>query len=102
MIIQSHRTTAIKITNKHGISATAQWKGTTASGSDYVTFECPGCKKRNKQSMYQVRMKVSNNVLAFSCNGCADAVDVTLPIQSSIGLITPEQYRKERQGIARR
>lgn len=102
MIILSHRTTAIKITNKRGIGPTAQWKGTAATGTDYVTFACPGCKKRNKQSMYDVRMKVANNVLCFTCKNCQAAVEVTLPIQSSVGLIiTPDQYKQERQRINR-
>ncbi len=98
MIIQCHRTTALKIQNKGGNHG-ADWKGTKGTGTDYVTFECPGCKKRNKQSMYEVRMKVANNVLGFSCKACASVVEVTLPIGSAVGLIvTPDQYKKEKQG----
>jgi len=101
LIIQSHRTTALKITNKGGNHG-ADWRGTKGTGTDYVTFECPGCKKRNKQSMYEVRMKVANNVLAFSCKHCQASVDVTLPIASAVGLIiTPEQYRQERKALIR-
>jgi hypothetical protein len=98
VITLAYRATALKVTNKGANKVYPEWKGTKATGTDYVTFECPGCKKRNRCSMYDAKFTTPDKRIAFACKHCYSVVEVALPISSGVGLIvTPEQYRKEQQ-----
>ena len=47
-------------------------------GSDYVIFMCPGCGKRNKQSVYQMKGRAGQS-LSFKCNKCCREIELTPP-----------------------
>jgi hypothetical protein len=99
------RTQAIKVTNKGGGHKTSTVVEETKTelgkvirkhkhyetkdrvpGTDYVTFKCPGCGKRNKQSMYELKGKMEDD-LVFQCNGCLRDILVARPTEA-IKLIT--------------
>jgi predicted RNA-binding Zn-ribbon protein involved in translation (DUF1610 family) len=49
------------------------------AGSDYVVFNCPGCGKRNKRSMYDAKAS-AGTAISFNCNGCLREIEVAAPV----------------------
>lgn len=90
-------TTALKRTNKGGGS----YKGRKDTGTDYITFMCPACSTRNKQSLYEAPYTTKEKTVAFVCKNskCRSAVEVSLPIADRIGslIISPAEYGRRKQ-----
>lgn len=49
------------------------------TGSDYVVFNCPGCKKRNKRCAYEAKGVTAAGAISFLCNGCSREIEVAKP-----------------------
>ena len=87
------QTKALKVTNSGGGSPSKTFnigrgQRTTQTwpkqkGTDYVIFNCPGCGKRNKHSMYEVKGK-AGDMLSFRCHGCYNTIDVEPPKATKI------------------
>lgn len=94
--------TAFKITNKGGgikqSIKDGQVDWTRDTGSDYVHFNCPKCKHRNKASMYESEPyhDPKNDRIPFKCRMCRTVIEVTRPVTTGKSLLlTPEQFSQE-------
>lgn len=67
--------------------------------SDYTVFQCPGCSRRNKQSLYEARYKTPEMRIGFKCKGCGAIVEVILALsqQNVKFIVSPEEYAASRQ-----
>lgn len=81
--------TAIKVTNNAG----GWYKGKKQTGTDYVTFICPGCTQRNKQSMYEAENYVpaANRRIPFRCRKCRNIVELAPP-EVHKPIMSPGEY----------
>jgi len=109
-------TTALKITNSGGglVDRKEKYKDTVTGrmmkrirrykeeGTEYMTFICPKCERRQKRSAYQVVYLRENKDVVFYCNqfGCDAEVEVSRPpevqeIPESKIIMSPEEYRRQ-------
>ena len=109
-------TTALKITNSGGglVDRKEKYKDTVTGrmmkrirrykeeGTEYMTFICPKCERRQKRSAYQVVYLRENKDVVFYCNqfGCDAEVEVSRPpkpeeIPGSKLIMSPEEYRRQ-------
>ena len=57
-------------------------------GMDYVVFNCPGCRARNKQAVILAK-GVAGEDLAFICNRCCREIEVSKPSHPVPEIIVP-------------
>jgi hypothetical protein len=109
-------TTALKITNSGGglVDRKEKYKDTATGrmmkrimrykeeGSEYMTFICPKCERRQKRVAYDVVYLRENGDVVFYCNqyGCDAEIEVSRPpkaeeIPGSKLIMTPGEYRQE-------
>lgn len=109
-------TTALKITNSGGglVDRHEQEKDSVTGkvmkvirrykeeGSEYMTFICPKCERRQKRVAYDVVYLRENGDVVFHCNqfGCDAEVEVSRPpevqeIPESKLIMTPDEYRRQ-------
>lgn len=109
-------TTALKITNSGGglVDRREKEKDTVTGklrkvirrykeeGSEYMTFICPKCERRQKRVAYDVIYLRENGDVVFHCNqyGCDAEVEVSRPpevqeIPESKLIMTPDEYRRQ-------
>ena len=109
-------TTALKITNSGGglvdrheeekdsitgkiMKVTKRYK---VEGSEYMTFICPKCERRQKRSAYEVIYLREDGDVVFHCNqfGCDAEIEVSRPpkpqeIPDPKLIMSPGEYRQE-------
>lgn len=109
-------TTALKITNSGGglVDRHEQEKDSVTGkvmkvirrykeeGSEYMTFICPKCERRQKRVAYDVVYLRENGDVVFHCNqfGCDAEVEVSRPpevqeIPETKLIMTPDEYRRQ-------
>jgi hypothetical protein len=108
-------TTALKITNSGGglVDRREKYKDsitgrlmkrirrTKEEGSEYMTFICPKCDRRQKRSAYEVTYLREDGDVAFHCNqfGCDAEIEVSRPRKTeepaSRLIMTPQEYRRQ-------
>ncbi len=109
-------TTALKITNSGGglVDRHEKEKDSVTGkimkvvrrykeeGSEYMTFICPKCERRQKRVAYDVVYLRENGDVVFYCNqfGCDAEVEVSRPpevqeIPESKLIMSPEEYRRQ-------
>lgn len=108
-------TTALKITNSGGGYVDRMEKEESEAGfvkrimkrykvkgSEYMTFICPKCERRQKRVAYDVIYLRENGDVVFHCNqfGCDAEVEVSRPpkaeeIPESKLIMTPDEYRRQ-------
>ncbi len=71
-------------------------------GSEYMTFICPKCERRQKRVAYDVIYLRENGDVVFHCNqfGCDAEIEVSRPpkaeeIPGSKLIVSPEEYRRQ-------
>ncbi len=109
-------TTALKIINKGGGLVDRREKEKDSftgrmmkvirrykeEGTEYMTFICPKCERRQKRSAYEVVYLREDGDVVFYCNqfGCDAEIEVSRPKKKAeeptVRLImTPEEYRRQ-------
>jgi len=111
-------TTALKITNRGGglvdrhekekDSVTGRMmkviRRYKAEGSEYMTFICPKCERRQKRVAYDVVYLREDGDVVFYCNqyGCDAEIEVSRPPKAveppSRLIVSPEEYRRQERG----
>ena len=73
-------------------------------GSEYMTFICPKCERRQKRVAYDVVYLRENGDVVFYCNqyGCDAEIEVSRPpkaeeIPESKLIMSPSEYRQQEQ-----
>ena len=110
--------TALKIINKGGGLVDRREKETNsltgkvmkvirrykAKGTEYMTFICPRCERRQKRSAYDVVYLREDGDVVFYCNqyGCDAEIEVSRPPKAeepaSRLIVSPEEYRRQERG----
>jgi hypothetical protein len=73
-------------------------------GSEYMTFICPRCERRQKRSAYEVIYLREDGDVVFHCNqyGCDAEIEVSRPPKAeepaSRLIVSPEEYRRQERG----
>jgi len=109
-------TTALKITNSGGglVDRHEKEKDSVTGkimkvirrykeeGSEYMTFICPKCERRQKRVAFDVVYLRENKDVVFYCNqfGCDAEVEVSRPpevqeIPESKLIMSPDEYRRQ-------
>jgi len=108
-------TTALKITNSGGglVDRHEKEKDSVTGrimkvirrykeeGSEYMTFICPRCERRQKRSAYEVIYLREDGDVVFHCNqyGCDAEIEVSRPPKaeepSSRLIMTPQEYKRQ-------
>ena len=109
-------TTALKIINKGGglVDRREKEKDSVTGkimkvirrykeeGTEYMTFICPQCERRQKRSAYEVVYLREDGDVVFYCNqyGCNAEIEVSRPKKKAeeppVRLImTPDEYRRQ-------
>ncbi len=112
-------TTALKIINKGGglVDRREKEKDSVTGkimkvmrrykeeGTEYMTFICPQCERRQKRSAYEVVYLREDGDVVFYCNqyGCNAEIEVSRPKKKAeeppVRLImTPDEYRRQERG----
>ncbi len=110
--------TALKIINKGGglVDRREKEKDTVTGkimkvirrykekGTEYMTFICPKCERRQKRSAYDVVYLREDGDVVFYCNqyGCDAEIEVSRPPKAEEApsrlIVSPEEYRRQERG----